>query len=607
SSWLGAFSLPERTRADPRREEGDRFPLGFCSSDSLAVSNLERRMAPMLQRNRMTAIGLTARSTETGENPSIVNVLVEVEGELPLDDVQSLIADPDFGFTRYSRMSSRVDKTSCYVEIPDFDASAVVSEFTVCAEHKLHEQWMEDYVGLHGLGPLNHGEEDLPPWECNVAHNYKGGNTMLHFRFHHCLGDGHSFAMLIHGLSDEVRSRSKARAEAFSFLKLLAAFGSSVAYLLWLICGVVPVVFKIVRVLCGGRATSSLLKGALGREKSLATGREEYDLNVVKAAGKDRGNFTMNDIMLAAFVGGLRRWMVDRCGPDGVPPGETVCCSLPVNLRTSLEDTPMGNKIGAFMIDLPVGEADRDARLKQTAAAMNKVKRSPEASLGNLVAKLTSSLPEWVSRRLMDKITSRVECVFTNVRGFDETIHLKGHAVLKFVGFVPPPPGVCASRNGAHICMALWPGLLGRAPPGTRGGPARAPRAWRIHEIACPPARASVSRPPWPGYGHLRGSRGLHRGRLRQHLRQGVVLGLVRPGPAGRGLLERAGGVLRRGGPGSPPQLACDVAGGASVQDLLACCRTSRRRGFGSSSLLWTLSNQILAHQQNWLDVRSRS
>ncbi|CAK0882471.1 unnamed protein product, partial [Prorocentrum cordatum] len=449
---------PERAGARRRAPEVSRGDI---------PETRKRRMAPMLQRNRMTAIGLTARSTETGENPSIVNVLVEVEGELPLDDVQSLIADPDFGFTRYSRMSSRVDKTSCYVEIPDFDASAVVSEFTVCAEHKLHEQWMEDYVGLHGLGPLNHGEEDLPPWECNVAHNYKGGNTMLHFRFHHCLGDGHSFAMLIHGLSDEVRSRSKARAEAFSFLKLLAAFGSSVAYLLWLICGVVPVVFKIVRVLCGGRATSSLLKGALGREKSLATGREEYDLNVVKAAGKDRGNFTMNDIMLAAFVGGLRRWMVDRCGPDGVPPGETVCCSLPVNLRTSLEDTPMGNKIGAFMIDLPVGEADRDARLKQTAAAMNKVKRSPEASLGNLVAKLTSSLPEWVSRRLMDKITSRVECVFTNVRGFDETIHLKGHAVLKFVGFVPPPPGVsigvaCGSTCGrVSFSVSSDRGLLG--------------------------------------------------------------------------------------------------------------------------------------------------
>lgn len=295
---------------------------------------------------------------------------------------------------------------------------------------------------MHGMDPFNHGREELPPWECNVAHNYKGCNTMLHFRFHHCMGDGHSFAMLIHSLSDEARFGKKAEAEASSCRKLVADFGSSVAYFLWLICGVFPVMFKIVRAFCGGRAASPLLKGPLGSKKSLAMSSEEYDLSAVKAAGKDRGNFTMNDIMLAAFVGGLRRWMEDRRGPEGIPPGETVCCSLPVNLRTSLEDTPMGNKIGAFMINLPVGEADRDERLRQTAAAMNKVKRSPEASLGNLLAKVASSLPECVSQRLMDKMTSRVECVFTNVRGFDEPIHFKGKKVLKFSGFVPPPPGV---------------------------------------------------------------------------------------------------------------------------------------------------------------------
>merc|ERR1712118_241037 len=59
-----------------------------------------------------------------------------------------------------------------------------------------------------------------------------------------------------------------------------------------------------------------------------------------------------------------------------------------------------------------------------------------------MMGKLAYFFPAVASRMLMSKLTSSVECVFTNVRGPDMQLHLLGRKITSFMGFVPPPPGV---------------------------------------------------------------------------------------------------------------------------------------------------------------------
>lgn len=245
---------------------------------------------------------------------------------------------------------------------------------------------------------------------------------------------------------------------------LLAAFASFPSVVLFAVSSV-PVLVKHARALFRSKAGSPL-KGTLGVQKSLAIGSTWYDIGDLKAAAKKHGKFTINDLMLAAFVGSLRRWIEKSRGQAAVKPGTSITCAMPVDLRKRGE-LYIGNKIGAFTIELPVGEADRQKRLKKVAAEATRGKTSPEASLGFLLGKAALVLPAWGSKMLMGKMTSGVECVFSNVKGLDIDTHVAGKKFNFAMGFVPPPPGVslglaCGSVGGRmNVSLSADKTLLG--------------------------------------------------------------------------------------------------------------------------------------------------
>jgi len=214
-------------------------------------------------------------------------------------------------------------------------------------------------------------------------------------------------------------------------------------------------------------SAGSRLKGQLGIVKSLAVGSDTFTVTTVKDAGKRLGKFTVNDVMLAAFTGALSRWLQQS---TSLRPKDTITCALPVNLRKGDEEY-IGNKIGAFTVALPVGVTDPVVRLKKISQVMNAAKRSPEADLGFALGKIVYILPSWISRLFMSSLTSGVECVFTNVRGPDMELHLLGHKIVNFMGFVPPPPGVSLGVavgsffGNVQFSISADHALLGKAAP----------------------------------------------------------------------------------------------------------------------------------------------
>ena len=85
----------------------------------------------------------------------------------------------------------------------------------------------------------------------------------------------------------------------------------------------------------------------------------------------------MNDVLLAAVTGALRRYLASTLDA----PVEDVHALVPVNLRPLDEAIPreLGNHFGVVFLRLPVHLEDPRRRLREVSKRMEALKRSPEA------------------------------------------------------------------------------------------------------------------------------------------------------------------------------------------------------------------------------------
>ena len=80
---------------------------------------------------------------------------------------------------------------------------------------------------------------------------------------------------------------------------------------------------------------------------------------------------TVNDVVLTVVTGALREWLMNR--GRVLDASATLRALVPVSIQsegTSWRDTNVAGQVGAFLLDLPVGEADPIVRLHQIAFHM---------------------------------------------------------------------------------------------------------------------------------------------------------------------------------------------------------------------------------------------
>lgn len=123
-------------------------------------------------------------------------------------------------------------------------------------------------------------------------------------------------------------------------------------------------------------APRTILKGKLGLPKQIAWSRP-VPLAEVKVVGRAvRG--TVNDVMLAAATGALRRYLQ---GHGELVEQLTIRAGLSVNLRAPNAHSSLGNQAGAVPVGLPPGLDTPLERLRQVKRHMDEIKDSPEASV----------------------------------------------------------------------------------------------------------------------------------------------------------------------------------------------------------------------------------
>jgi WS/DGAT/MGAT family acyltransferase len=156
-------------------------------------------------------------------------------------------------------------------------------------------------------------------------------------------------------------------------------------------------------------------------------------LATIKAAGKVLGG-TLNDVMLTAVAGGLRRYLLSR----GEPVERlTVRGLMPVNLLPPGSTTSAGNHFGMVYVGLPVSIADPVERIAAVRRETSSIKASPEAALGFGILNAMGVSPLDVEHAMVELLCSRATAVVTNVPGPPTTLYLCGKPIKRTVFWVP--------------------------------------------------------------------------------------------------------------------------------------------------------------------------
>jgi diacylglycerol O-acyltransferase / wax synthase len=169
---------------------------------------------------------------------------------------------------------------------------------------------------------------------------------------------------------------------------------------------------------------------------------------------KDVYGGTVNDVVLTAVAGGLRRWLRLR----GVrTEGLELRALVPVSLRGEHEHGSLGNRIAVMRGPLPVYIADPIERLQTVSAAMNGLKDSKQALGAEVIAGAQNFAPPTilgVASRL-NFSTRLFNLIVTNVPGPQVPLYVLGREMQTVfpIAFLP-------SEHALAIAIISYNGWL---------------------------------------------------------------------------------------------------------------------------------------------------
>ena len=188
---------------------------------------------------------------------------------------------------------------------------------------------------------------------------------------------------------------------------------------------------------------NTIYKGELGVPKQVAWSRP-VPLAEVKAVGRAVEG-TVNDVMLAAATGALRRYLVDR---GEAVQGLSIRAGLSVNLRAPSAQPSLGNQAGAVLVELPVGLNTALDRLLHVKRGMDEIKNSPEPSVVWALMNALGKAPADTQETLVQTYCTRETAVIANVPGPGETVYLAGAPLSSLMFWVP-------ALGGAGLCLSI--------------------------------------------------------------------------------------------------------------------------------------------------------
>jgi WS/DGAT/MGAT family acyltransferase len=180
------------------------------------------------------------------------------------------------------------------------------------------------------------------------------------------------------------------------------------------------------------RDAQTVFKGKSSPRKQAAWTRP-LDLGTIKAVGRATGS-KVNDVLLAAATGGLRRYLIAR--GQSIRDVE-IRAAVPVNVRPLERAHEMGNAFSLVFLTLPVSTPDPVARLRILKERMDDLKGSEQPAVVYGILQSIGIGPDWYHRFVVDLFAAKASAVMTNVPGPTETLHWDGAPIETLMFWVP--------------------------------------------------------------------------------------------------------------------------------------------------------------------------
>lgn len=335
-----------------------------------------------------------------------------------------------------------------------------------------HPVWIEDpefdlsrHLHRIVLGPGNGGrafellvEENLstplprdrPLWSIVVVENLPCGRVGLVCKVHHAMSDGLAISTVLQLLmTDDPTADAIAPSETRWTPEPVPGWGALVAVgmrergralsgiprALWQTTTAVARLIKRKR--RRGLELSLPFSGPSTSFNRRLTARRDFEVVDLPLSAmlevKAAFGCTLNDVVLAAAAGGLRRYL-DRRGESHARP---LVASVPVATAVESEEPRLGgNKVSNLLVSLPIDVDDPVARLRRIRESSSAAKQAHDREIGELletwaeyarppmIRAVLARMPQMVPRPM-------VNLVISNIRGPAERRHLAGAELVR--------------------------------------------------------------------------------------------------------------------------------------------------------------------------------
>jgi WS/DGAT/MGAT family acyltransferase len=321
-------------------------------------------------------------------------------------------------------------------------------------------------------------ETNHPLWRFYLIENVEGG-CAVYARIHHCIADGIALVQVLLSLTDEAADAPPEKHEPFvsasrerrGLLERTARSVSGVALRaaalgrlalseglqswsnperlieLGYMGGLLSLTSAaiLVKLLFIPSDDDSIFKGDLGVHKRVVWS-DPLSLADVKAASKMVGA-TINDILVTAVAGALRRYSLDHGEPVDLR------MMVPVNLRNAQDGLELGNQFALVYLNLPVTLPTPQERLVEVKRQMDLLKNSPEPLIVYEILNIIGMLPGDVADRATMWFSAKASGVLTNVPGPRKLLYFAGKPMRRIMFWVPQ-----SGRIGLGISIISYNG-----------------------------------------------------------------------------------------------------------------------------------------------------
>jgi len=175
----------------------------------------------------------------------------------------------------------------------------------------------------------------------------------------------------------------------------------------------------------------------------------------MKAIGRATGS-TVNDVLMAALAGALRRYLE---GLGETPRGIDVRGVVPVNLRRPDAAGQLGNRFGLVFLELPIGLEDPLDRLFEVRRRMRALKGSPQALAIYQVLWAMGAAPRTLFDLALGIFAAKGTAVVTNVIGPRHEIAIAGATLREAMFWVPSAGRLALGVSLLSYAGKVWIGL----------------------------------------------------------------------------------------------------------------------------------------------------